>query len=121
MDKDRQIRMLIPPFFMFASVLWEAFLSHDLQQYLQNANVGSEYAYVKTVLSLLGIVGVATLPLGYVIGLLTISVLRLPLIRRCFPHKNYEIPISKAAMEKIWRLLGHAQYEKWTLCAAARL
>ncbi len=33
MDKDRQIRMLVPPFFMLASVLWGAYLGADLNSH----------------------------------------------------------------------------------------
>jgi hypothetical protein len=64
MDKDRQFRMLIPPFFLFASVLWEAYLSGDLWQYMHNT-ASTEAGSLKSVLSLLTVLGVATLPAGY--------------------------------------------------------
>jgi hypothetical protein len=118
MDKDRQIRLLIPPFFLLASVLWEAYLSGDLWQYLHTTAATGDVASLKTVLSILGVVGVATLPVGYAIGVLTMCLLRL--LSYLFPHRSYEVPISEAAMEKIWHKLGLSKAShKSALCAAA--
>jgi len=118
MDKDRQLRMLIPPFFLIASVVWEAYLSGDLWQYLYATTAATDSASLKTLLSILGVVGVATLPVGYGIGVLTMCLLRLasPL----FPHRAYDIPMSKNAMSKIWRRLGVPEGPpESVLCAAA--
>jgi hypothetical protein len=119
MDKDRQIRLLIPPFFLLASVLWEAYLSGDLWQYLHTTASNGDVASLKTVLSILGVVGVATLPVGYAIGVLTMCLLRL--VSFLFPHRSYEVPISETAMEKIWRRLGRSKGSNRSsaFCAAA--
>ena len=118
MDKDRQLRMLIPPFFLVASVVWEAYLSGDLWQYFHATTATTDFASLKTLISILGVVGVATLPVGYGIGVLTMCLLRLasPL----FPQRAYDIPISKRAMSKIWHKLGVAEGSPESiLCAAA--
>jgi hypothetical protein len=110
--------MLIPPFFLIASVVWEAYLSGDLWQYLYATTAATDSASLKTLLSILGVVGVATLPVGYGIGVLTMCLLRLasPL----FPHRAYDIPMSKNAMSKIWRRLGVPEGPpESVLCAAA--
>jgi hypothetical protein len=118
MDKDRQIRMLIPPFFLLASVVWEAYLSGDLSQYLHSTTASADFASLKTVLSILAVVGVATLPVGYAIGVLTLCFLRL--MSPFFTQRAYDIPISKRAMEKIWQRLGLSEGpHKSALCAAA--
>lgn len=117
MDKDRQIRLLIPPFFLLASVLWEAYLSGDLLQYLHSTASNGDVASLKTVLSILGVVGVATLPVGYGIGVLTMCLLRVISLK--LPHRSYEVPFSEAAMEKIWSRLGRSKGSSPALCAAA--
>lgn len=119
MDKDRQIRLLIPPFFLLASVLWEAYLSGDLSQYLHTTASNGDLASLKTVLSILGVVGVATLPVGYAIGVLTMCLLRL--ISPKLPHQSYEVPFSEPAMEKVWHRLERSKglSRSCTLCAAA--
>jgi len=118
LDKDRQIRLLIPPFFLLASVLWEAYLSGDLWQYLHTTASTGDFAALKTVLSVLGVVGVATLPVGYAIGVLTMCLLRL--FSLLFLDQSYEVPVSKRAMEKIWHRLGLTEdSHKSALSAAA--
>jgi hypothetical protein len=92
MDKDRQFRLLIPPFFLLASLVWEAYLGGSLCRYLNTTTAPN-------VASIFGVVGIATLPLGYAIGVLTMCVLRL--FWPFFPNKSYEVPVSKAAMKKI--------------------
>ena len=120
MDKDRQIRLLITPFFLLASVLWEAYLSGDLSQYLHATTSTADVASLKTVLSVLAVVGVATLPVGYAIGVLTMCLLRVISLFRLFPQGTYEVPISKESMAKIRKRLGVSEKtEKSALCAAA--
>jgi hypothetical protein len=118
MDKDRQFRMLIPPFFLFASVLWEAYLSGDLSRYLATSTAADATSALKPLLSIIAVGGIATLPIGYAIGILTIRILKLP--ARFFPNHAYDIPMSKEAMHKIWGKLGvHGETKKHPLCAAS--
>jgi hypothetical protein len=116
MDKDRQIRMLVPPFFMIASVLWGAYLSNNLVS-LIHATAGDEANSVRSVLAVLG-VGAATLPAGYAIGAVTIFGLRV-FLPRLFPLRNYEIPISPKTMEEIRQRLRVPAAMTSNLCAAA--
>jgi hypothetical protein len=120
MDKDRQIRMLIPPFFLIASVLWLAYLTGKLGPYLEPSGKGSIES-LKPVLSILGLVGIATLPLGYAIGIFTITVFRLCPKKWPFPHGTYEIPVSAEAMPKLRKLLdAHKEIPaKYDLSTAA--
>lgn len=112
--------MLIPPFFLLASVVWEAYLSGDLWQYMHTTTATADVASLKTVLSVLAVVGVATLPIGYAIGVLTMCLLRLISLCRFFPQRTYEVPISKRSMAKIrQRLAVSGDAEKSALCAAA--
>jgi len=112
--------MLIPPFFLLASVVWEAYLSGDLWQYLHTTTATADVAYLKTVLSVLAVVGVATLPVGYAIGVLTMCLLRVISLFPLFPQGTYEVPISKRSLAKIRQRLGVSEdSEKSALCAAA--
>jgi hypothetical protein len=121
-DQNRQIRLLIPPFFLVASVLWRAYLSGQLNDYLR-ASPNSDAASLKLVVSILGIVGVSTLPVGYAIGALTFAILRLFPLRFVFPHRDFDIPISRDAMKTIWEelappILEEKQQARYRLCAA---
>jgi hypothetical protein len=71
MDQARQIRFLIPPFFLFLFLIWAAHLSGwkgiaDL---------------TKDGVKLLGAAAVAILPLGYAISVLSVLILKLLCIR----------------------------------------
>jgi hypothetical protein len=105
LDKDRQIRMLIPPFFLVASVLWAAYLSGSLSPFLRTGERGSDVDSLKLVLSVFGVVGVSTLPIGYAISTLTIAAMRVWPVRFLFPHRNYEMPISTEALGRVWQVL----------------
>lgn len=121
MDKDRQIRMLIPPFFLLASVLWAAYLSGDLGAFLHpyqsssaavksaNDEHQDDVATIKSILSVVAVAGVATLPVGYGIGVLTLTILGF--FSRFFPQRAFDVPISDEGMKAIWDKLGFAKEE----------
>jgi hypothetical protein len=73
MDQDRQIRFLIPPFFLYASFLWWAFVDPSLHCFL-TALVGNE---LKEILAVAAALGAATIPLGFSIGTLGLLLLKL--------------------------------------------
>jgi hypothetical protein len=98
MDKDRQLRFLIPPFFVVATLLWGAYLSGQLWPYLHDAT------NFKLGISILGVIGFATLPAGYFIGTVTITILKFLGIFRRSEHLNFEIQASKISMEEILKL-----------------
>jgi hypothetical protein len=107
LDKDRQIRMLIPPFFLAASVLWAAYLSGALYPFLHVGEHGNDAGSLRLVLSMFGVVGVSTLPLGYAISALWITILRAWPASSLFPqHRHYEMPISNQALGEVWLILG---------------
>jgi ABC-type Co2+ transport system permease subunit len=101
-------------------VLWGAYLGGDLYAYLQCAQASDSAASLKSVLSIIAVGGVATLPIGYAIGILTILLLKLLALLGLFPHRVYDVPISKQALQKIWRKLRVPEGAKKTpLCAAS--
>jgi hypothetical protein len=119
-DRDRQIRLLIPPFFLLAALLWGAYLNGQLSPYLHAAGQGNDAGALRTGISILGIIGVATLPVGYAIGVVTIAFLKCPGIRRMFPpHYNYEMPVSDDAMTRIWAHLRTSGRQDLNLCASS--
>ena len=117
MDKDRQLRMLIPPFFVIASLLWAAHLSGLLDPYLHAAAASSGADYLKFGFSLVGLVGVTTLPMGYAIGIVTIGGLRC--FGWLFPLRRHDLPVSKQAMGRIWKYLESDPVKRLNLCAMA--
>jgi hypothetical protein len=122
MDKDRQIRFLIPPFFLLAALLWGAYLSGQLYPFIHALDQGSEGTALKLGLSMLGIVGLTTLPVGYAIGVITILTLRFLGLCRLSPglHHSYEMPLSEVAVGKIRLLLGASKIDpKLDLCVCA--
>lgn len=74
MDQTRQIRFLIPPFFLIASLLWGAWLSNDESGLLKAINTADS---AEGFFQLLATGAVVTVPLGYLIGTASISLLRL--------------------------------------------
>jgi hypothetical protein len=160
MDKERQIRMLIPPFFFIASLLLGAYTSNKLPSVFnppltnrpQQEAVLPEQAKnpatklndsktttaasaplkeppkksdenegpsIKNLLSFFALVGLATLPIGYAIGVITISTLRLLFFIFSFAQWSWEIPISKDAMKRVFAKINRAPDKKYRLQAAA--
>lgn len=100
--------MLIPPFFLLASVLWASYLSGDLGAFLHSTK--DEAATLKSVLSVVAVAGVATLPLGYGIGVFTLTILGF--FSPLFPQRAFDVPISDGGMKVIWRKLGLPEQTK---------
>jgi hypothetical protein len=113
MDQDRQIRFAIPPFFLFASLLWGA--------YLDGRNLSPIFApdTAKEVLGLLAAAAVAVVPMGFLISVLSITLLRaLALITKT---PTYEASLTDSAFDRIWKHIATAQAKdkKLVLYAAA--
>ncbi|HTR27194.1 MAG TPA: hypothetical protein VMI10_24695 [Terriglobales bacterium] len=99
MDQDRQIRFIIPPFFLFASLLVGRYLScGSLPEFLK-ADSGKE------IVALLAATAVITIPLGYLIS--TISVFILRLLARLFREPTYEAVVTDHVLKRIWSLIKH--------------
>jgi len=114
MDQNRQIRFAIPPFFLFASLLWGAYLGgRDLSPILKPGTA-------KEVLGLLAAAAVAIVPMGFLISTLSVTLLRvlLVLIARL---PTYEASLSNSTLDRIWPQLQSTQPKdrKLTLYAAA--
>lgn len=98
MDQDRQIRLLIPPFFLFAAL---AFIAHSAGVDLV-AEVGA-YS-TEQLLAIGGVVGASALPSGYLLTSLTVLLLRG--IAFLCGWATYEAHISEASYGSIWTKLG---------------
>jgi len=101
MDKDRQIRFLYPPLIFLSSIalgVWLDYpnsLSTDIESMLKNVNT------TNVVATLLGL-GSLVLVLGYLIGTVTILLLRLVFFNNGF---NYEFMLPKQTYGKIGKLI----------------
>jgi hypothetical protein len=112
MDQDRAIRFAIPPFFLFASLLWGA--------HLAGCNLSSIFKpeIAKETLGLLAAAAVAVVPVGFLIGTITVCLLRLIVLITGIP--TYEAKLSDDTLKRIWRQLrsDQAQDKKLTLYVA---
>jgi hypothetical protein len=113
MDQDRQIRFAIPPFFLFASLLWGAYLAHrDLSPIFKPETA-------KEMLGVLAAAAVAIIPLGFLLSTLSVMLLRLLALIARTP--TYEAVLKDPVLERIWSQLKttQAKDKKLTLYAAA--
>jgi hypothetical protein len=113
MDQDRQIRFAIPPFFLFASLLWGAYLGgRDLSPIFRPETA-------KEVLGLLAAAAVAVVPIGFLISTLSVTLLRG--LAAVFGNPTYEAVLSDSTLERVWNQLAGKQTKnkKLTLYAAA--
>ncbi len=101
MDEERQIRFLIPPFFLAVSLLWGAYASHD-----PRLTAMLTPQTVKDVIALLGIAAVAAIPTGYLIGSISHSILRI--LFRIFRQPPFEASLPTETLGRIWPAL-HTQ------------
>jgi len=102
MDQNRQIRFLIPPFFLLASVF--------LADFLSCSNIFNSIAALpgNKILAIVAALGASTIPLGFLIGVITIAFLNLygiVLSKVKGETWNYETGISKETCKKIWPTL----------------
>lgn len=112
MDQEREIRFVIPPFFLFASLLWGRYLAHgDLPPIFRPETA-------KEVLGLLAATAVIVIPVGYLISTISVNLLRgIALIART---PTYEAVFDEETLGRIWVQLGakQAQNKAATLYAA---
>jgi hypothetical protein len=102
-DQDRQIRFLIPPFFLYASLLWGAALDPSicLAAYLRQGSP-------KDLIGIVTAAGVATIPLGFFLGAVTVIALRILFLfvsRAQGRRQVYEAYFSNASFKRIWQPL----------------
>lgn len=94
MNQDRQIRFLIPPLVFILSLLWGAHLSGKDLTSLFGPDV------VESILGLLALGAVTAISLGFIIGTISINLLR---VMFCvFGRRTYEAVLSKKTLKRIW-------------------
>jgi len=119
MDEERKIRFLLPPLFMMASIIWgvrcdpkvtlDGFL-RNLSGVQEPSNVGVGVVQepsnvgVGDMLVLLAGGGVVAVTFGFLLGTLTIFVLRTTFWFFC--GKYHEVFVSQDALNKIWKQIG---------------
>jgi hypothetical protein len=97
MDPTRQIRLLIPPFFFFSSFLSAIFTSNVYKywHWLSKQDIA-------TIAGFVAFIGVASLPMGYLLS--TITIIFFKLFR--FFGLIYESSLSEEDLTRIWPLLN---------------
>ncbi len=101
MDKERQIRFLYPPLIFLGSLALGTWLDYPndfgekVSSFLSNANITS------VIIAILG-AGSTVLVLGFIIGTLTILLLRILFFRNGF---SYEFILTKGTYDKIGRII----------------
>jgi len=113
MDQNRQIRFLIPPFFLFASLLLGAHLDPEI-----NLIPFFTPTSTKSVLGVIAAGAVMVIPIGFFIGTLSVTILR---IGFAIFSKEYEAVLSPETVKRIWNNLNvNIDYnEKFFLYAVA--
>lgn len=121
MDPLRQVRWLIPPFFLLASLVLGAHLGCVLDYSFFQSEVFTKNT-TAIIAALIAILTATVLPLGFLISSISIQVLRLIFfISNGLKPRNYEAVLSDETWERIWRKLGPVppRTEKLSLYAAA--
>ncbi|MDD4051608.1 MAG: hypothetical protein PHR28_06905 [candidate division Zixibacteria bacterium] len=93
MDQTRQIRLLIAPFFFFATLISAQYFA-DTPRTLEWMNAHSS----STIAAIAGLLAAATLPVGFLINTVTVFLLR---ILFWLFGKNYEADITKADFDLV--------------------
>lgn len=101
MDKDRQIRFLYPPLIFLSSISLGVWLDYPNSFSVSVSNILANANTTNVLATLLGL-GSLVLVLGYLIGTVTILLLRLLFITNRF---NYEFKLSKQTYEEIGKLI----------------
>lgn len=93
MDSDRQVRLLIPPFFFFASILLGTLLTENpIRNWVSSASDGQ-------LLAVGGAIAGSLLPVGFAISTITYLLLRLAFLPA---KRSFETHLSPEALEALW-------------------
>jgi hypothetical protein len=96
-DAERQIRFALTPFFLYGSVLVGALVSGTI-------SIRSVTALPnEALLAVTGALLASTLPIGFLLGAITILVLRGSF--RIFTKMSYEAVLDQATWDRIWKQL----------------
>lgn len=113
MDQNRQIRFLIPPFFLIASMLWGVHLDpcFDLSKQLSELSLQLSLAVIAgTTLTIV--------PLGFLISVISISFIRLIFLKT---GRKYDALYEEDTVRRIWPILKSKldPHRDYTLYAVA--
>jgi len=113
LDQDRAIRFAIPPFFLFASLLWGAHLGGCDLSSIFKPEIAKEW------LGLLAAAAVAVVPVGFLISAISVILLRVMALITRTP--TYEAKLCDSTLDRIWKQLESTQAKdkKLTLYATA--
>jgi hypothetical protein len=101
MDQDRQIRFVIPPFFLLASLLWGAHLGGcDLLSKFKPDNAKDQLGVLAATLGVLAATAVLIVPAGYLISIISETALRILAKIRRWP--TYEAHLKDDTLGRIW-------------------
>lgn len=113
MDQARQIRFLIPPFILYGSLLWGLYWSDPCHNRWWDLIENSEH-----ILLYVSIAAASVLPLGFLIGTISIVVLK---ILFAFSNHTYETWVSpkclgqmKRSVSRLWKPQEFAELPKPT-------
>lgn len=101
MDKERQIRILYPPFLLLSSLLTGSYFDDKFEKLKTFLDIVPNDEIKNIILIILG-GGVLVLVLGYIIGTITIVLLRALSYRN---GGNYEINFKPDIYERIWEII----------------
>ena len=107
MDEQRQIRFLYPPFFLIGSLLWGVYLDPTTKLGDLLAFIPSGIQWPQAITLLVG-GSVLVIALGFLIGTLSLSLLRLLffVFSLCRDHwYHFEASVSSECLAKIWPIL----------------
>jgi hypothetical protein len=108
--EERQIRFQISPFFLYASLLWWAYLDPTAHSLLSRLKLND----MKELFAVVAVAGFATIPVGLSIGTLGISLLKLWFRVRSSRGvpQLYDACVSDAYLHTLLREVGASQEDR---------
>ncbi len=101
MDNNRQIRFLIPPFFLVSSLLLGAYLPEK-----EILKILPEIKELEKLIAVIATAGVIIIAAGFLIGVVSVTIMRLISLFIRFDLKGkYDAPYTVRDIERIWSKL----------------
>ena len=111
LDQLRELRLLLPPFFFFASLASGAYLDPKFQLLCKLHQFKDSQAIV------IASVGAATVPVGFLIGI--ISMMLLTALSRRTRWQQWDVPHCESTVSAMWRRLGIPRQKRLDLQAVS--
>jgi len=115
-DQDRQIRFLIPPFFFYASLAMGLYLGGRLRVVVTAL---SEKPWKELHVLLIAAIGAATIPIGYIIGLVGIRLVSIVFLVLFWRRIPWDVQWSDNSLQSLWRRLGQTRDRRLDLQASS--